>query len=242
MVDGNIVAKGIRVNNLKGIDITIPRGKFVVITGLSGSGKSSLAFDTLFADGQRRYVESLSSYARQFMGRLQKPECDYIHGIPPAIAIEQRTTNRSQRSTVGTSTEIYDYLRMLFARAGKTISPVSGQEVKSDTIEDVVSYVLQMDEGSRFTVESPLTVPQGRTMRQQLEMELKQGFSRVSINGDIRDIADLLGTMTDHQMESLEVNILIDRLARRTDADSLSRLRESIETAFDEGSRQCIIR
>ena len=241
-MDGNIVAKGIRVNNLKGIDITIPRGKFVVITGLSGSGKSSLAFDTLFADGQRRYVESLSSYARQFMGRLQKPECDYIHGIPPAIAIEQRTTNRSQRSTVGTSTEIYDYLRMLFARAGKTISPVSGQEVKSDTIEDVVSYVLQMDEGSRFTVESPLTVPQGRTMRQQLEMELKQGFSRVSINGDIRDIADLLGTMTDHQMESLEVNILIDRLARRTDADSLSRLRESIETAFDEGSRQCIIR
>ena len=241
-MDGNIVAKGIRVNNLKGIDVTIPRGKFVVITGLSGSGKSSLAFDTLFADGQRRYVESLSSYARQFMGRLQKPECDYIHGIPPAIAIEQRTTNRSQRSTVGTSTEIYDYLRMLFARAGKTISPISGQEVKSDTIEDVVNYVLQMNEGQRFTVESPLTVPQGRTMRQQLEMELKQGFSRVSISGDIHDIADLLGSMTDKQLEGLEVNILIDRLARRCDADSLSRLRESIETAFDEGNQRCIIR
>ncbi len=241
-MDGNIVAKGIRVNNLKGIDVTIPRGKFVVITGLSGSGKSSLAFDTLFADGQRRYVESLSSYARQFMGRLQKPECDYIHGIPPAIAIEQRTTNRSQRSTVGTSTEIYDYLRMLFARAGKTISPISGQEVKSDTIEDVVNYVLQMNEGQRFTVESPLTVPQGRTMRQQLEMELKQGFSRVSISGDIHDIADLLGSMTDKQLEGLEVNILIDRLARRSDADSLSRLRESIETAFDEGNQRCIIR
>ena len=241
-MDGNIVAKGIRVNNLKGIDVTIPRGKFVVITGLSGSGKSSLAFDPLFADGQRRYVESLSSYARQFMGRLQKPECDYIHGIPPAIAIEQRTTNRSQRSTVGTSTEIYDYLRMLFARAGKTISPISGQEVKSDTIEDVVNYVLQMNEGQRFTVESPLTVPQGRTMRQQLEMELKQGFSRVSISGDIHDIADLLGSMTDKQLEGLEVNILIDRLARRSDADSLSRLRESIETAFDEGNQRCIIR
>ena len=242
MDDEKIKILGAREHNLQNVDLEIPRGKLVVFTGLSGSGKSSLAFDTLFADGQRRYVESLSSYARQFMGRLQKPECDYIHGIPPAIAIEQRTTNRSQRSTVGTSTEIYDYQRMLFARAGKTISPISGQEVKSDTIEDVVNYVLQMNEGQRFTVESPLTVPQGRTMRQQLEMELKQGFSRVSISGDIHDIADLLGSMTDKQLEGLEVNILIDRLARRSDADSLSRLRESIETAFDEGNQRCIIR
>ena len=241
-MEGNIVAKGIRVNNLKGIDVTIPRGKFVVITGLSGSGKSSLAFDTLFADGQRRYVESLSSYARQFMGRLHKPECDYIHGIPPAIAIEQRTTNRSQRSTVGTSTEIYDYLRMLFARAGKTISPISGEEVKSDTIEDVVNYVSEMEEGERFTVECPLCVPKERTVRQQLEIDLKQGFSRVTIDGETHEISDLLKDTTDKQLEGREINILVDRLAKHSDGDSLSRLRESIETAFDEGSQQCVIR
>ena len=241
-MDGNIVAKGIRVNNLKGIDVTIPRGKFVVITGLSGSGKSSLAFDTLFADGQRRYVESLSSYARQFMGRLHKPECDYIHGIPPAIAIEQRTTNRSQRSTVGTSTEIYDYLRMLFARAGKTISPISGEEVKSDTIEDVVNYVSEMDEGERFTVECPLCVPKERSVRQQLEIDLKQGFSRVTIDGEAHEISDVLNEYSDQQLESHEINILVDRLAKHTDSDSLSRLRESIETAFDEGAQKCVIR
>ncbi|MBQ7741436.1 MAG: excinuclease ABC subunit UvrA [Bacteroidaceae bacterium] len=241
-MDGNIVAKGIRVNNLKGIDVTIPRGKFVVITGLSGSGKSSLAFDTLFADGQRRYVESLSSYARQFMGRLHKPECDYIHGIPPAIAIEQRTTNRSQRSTVGTSTEIYDYLRMLFARAGKTISPISGEEVKSDTIEDVVNYVSEMNEGERFTVECPLCVPKERSVRQQLEIDLKQGFSRVMIDGEAHEISDVLNEYSDQQLESHEINILVDRLAKHTDSDSLSRLRESIETAFDEGAQKCVIR
>ena len=241
-MDGNIVAKGIRVNNLKGIDVTIPRGKFVVITGLSGSGKSSLAFDTLFADGQRRYVESLSSYARQFMGRLHKPECDYIHGIPPAIAIEQRTTNRSQRSTVGTSTEIYDYMRMLFARAGKTISPISGEEVKSDTIEDVVNYVSEMNEGERFTVECPLCVPKERSVRQQLEIDFKQGFSRVTIDGEAHEISDVLNEYSDQQLESHEINILVDRLAKHTDSDSLSRLRESIETAFDEGAQKCVIR
>ena len=241
-MDGNIVAKGIRVNNLKGIDVTIPRGKFVVITGLSGSGKSSLAFDTLFADGQRRYVESLSSYARQFMGRLHKPECDYIHGIPPAIAIEQRTTNRSQRSTVGTSTEIYDYMRMLFARAGKTISPISGEEVKSDTIEDVVNYVSEMNEGERFTVECPLSVPKERSVRQQLEIDFKQGFSRVTIDGEAHEISDVLNEYSDQQLESHEINILVDRLAKHTDSDSLSRLRESIETAFDEGAQKCVIR
>ncbi|MBP5731683.1 MAG: excinuclease ABC subunit A, partial [Bacteroidaceae bacterium] len=241
-MDGNIVAKGIRVNNLKGIDVTIPRGKFVVITGLSGSGKSSLAFDTLFADGQRRYVESLSSYARQFMGRLHKPECDYIHGIPPAIAIEQRTTNRSQRSTVGTSTEIYDYMRMLFARAGKTISPISGEEVKSDTIEDVVNYVSEMNEGERFTIECPLCVPKERSVRQQLEIDFKQGFSRVTIDGEAHEISDVLNEYSDQQLESHEINILVDRLAKHTDSDSLSRLRESIETAFDEGAQKCVIR
>ena len=241
-MDGNIVAKGIRVNNLKGIDVTIPRGKFVVVTGLSGSGKSSLAFDTLFADGQRRYVESLSSYARQFMGRLHKPECDYIHGIPPAIAIEQRTTNRSQRSTVGTCTEIYDYMRMLFARAGKTISPISGEEVKSDTIEDVVNYVGGMEEGERFTVECPMHLPKGRTILQQLEIDRKQGFSRITIDGEITDIDTALEKHTEETLEGKEINILIDRLAKHSDSDSLSRLRESIETAFDEGGQKCVIR
>ena len=246
-MDGSIVAKGIRVNNLKGIDVTIPRGKLVVITGLSGSGKSSLAFDTLFADGQRRYVESLSSYARQFMGRLRKPDCDYIHGIPPAIAIEQRTTNRNQRSTVGTTTEIYDYLRMLFARAGKTISPISGEEVKSDSIEDVVNYISQMREGQRFTVECPLYVPEGRTVRQQLEMDIKQGFSRVCLDGEIVEIDNLLRSenFSDDNADKLQskaINLLIDRLAKHNDSDSLSRLRESVETAFEEGAQKCIIR
>ena len=173
---GIIQAKGIRVNNLKGIDVNIPRGKFVVITGLSGSGKSSLAFDTLYAEGQRRYVESLSSYAWQFLGRLKKPDCDFIKGIPPAIAIEQKVTNRNQRSTVGTTTEVYDYLRMLFARAGTTYSPVSGEEVKSDTVNDVVNYVMGLGEGEKFTIECPLTVPHGRTLAQQLEIERMQGL------------------------------------------------------------------
>ncbi|MCH5179263.1 MAG: excinuclease ABC subunit UvrA [Prevotellaceae bacterium] len=241
-MDGNIVAKGIRVNNLKNIDVVIPRGKFVVITGLSGSGKSSLAFDTLFADGQRRYVESLSSYARQFMGRLHKPECDYIHGIPPAIAIEQKTTNRNQRSTVGTTTEIYDYLRMLFARAGKIISPISGEEVKSDTIEDIVNYVLQMEDGERFTIECPLVVPDKRSLHQQLEMDIKQGFSRITIDGEPHEIESVLHDMSDEQINGKEINLLIDRMAKHSDGDSLSRLRESIETAFDEGGQRCLIR
>lgn len=248
-MEGNIEAKGIRVNNLKGIDVTIPRGKFVVITGLSGSGKSSLAFDTLFADGQRRYVESLSSYARQFMGRLKKPECDYIHGIPPAIAIEQRVTNRNQRSTVGTTTEIYDYLRMLYARAGKTISPISGEEVKSDTIEDVVNYVLQMGEGEKFTIEAPLHIPEGRTLREHLEIQHKQGISRITVDGASTNITDFLSndiTISQGQNINLpkeqNINLLIDRLSVRNDRDSLSRLRESIETAFDEGHEQCVVR
>lgn len=257
-MEGNIEAKGIRVNNLKGINVVIPRGKFVVITGLSGSGKSSLAFDTLYADGQRRYVESLSSYARQFLGRLKKPECDYIHGIPPAIAIEQRVTNRNQRSTVGTTTEIYDYLRMLFAREGKTISPVSGEEVKSDTVEDVVDYVQSHEDGERFMVECPVQRQQGRTLSAQLESDRLQGFSRIVLNGgEVMEIADFLkGSQTDQSNQqdqsnssnsskssnSPSITLLIDRLSVRRDADSLSRLRESVETAFDQGNEHCFIR
>lgn len=240
-VKGTIQARGIRVNNLKGIDVDIPRGKFVVITGLSGSGKSSLAFDTLYAEGQRRYVESLSSYARQFLGRLKKPDCDYIKGIPPAIAIEQKVTNRNQRSIVGTTTEIYDYLRMLFARAGKTFSPISGEEVKSDTIDDVANYVMSLGEGTKFTIECPLVIPEGRTLAQQLEVELKQGLSRITHQGQVLTISDL----TDQDINALDpdqTNLLIDRLSVKTDNDSISRLHESIETAFEEGHQQCFIR
>ena len=172
----NIIAKGIRVNNLKNIDIEIPRNKLIVITGVSGSGKSSLAFDTLYAEGQRRYVESLSSYARQFLGRMKKPECEYIKGIPPAIAIEQKSGNRNSRSTVGTATEIYDYLRMLYARIGHTYSPVSGKEVKRHTFEDVIECIKKYEEGTRFTILAPIHVAEGRTLSEQLRIGLLQGI------------------------------------------------------------------
>ena len=163
MSSENIIIKGARVNNLKNIDVEIPRDKFVVITGLSGSGKSSLAFDTLYAEGQRRYVESLSAYARQFLGRMNKPECDYIKGLPPAIAIEQKVSTRNPRSTVGTSTEIYEYLRLLFARIGRTFSPVSGKEVRRHSVDDIVDAAFQHPAGQRFTVLAPLRLTAGRT-------------------------------------------------------------------------------
>ena len=175
----DIIIKGARVNNLKNIDVTIPRGKLVVITGLSGSGKSSLAFDTLYAEGQRRYVESLSSYARQFMGRLAKPECDFIRGIPPAIAIEQRVNVRNSRSTVGTSTEIYDYLRLLFARIGKTYSPVSGELVKKHTPNDVVHAINDYPDGTRFAILTEIVIPEGRSFSTQLDLLIREGYSRL---------------------------------------------------------------
>ena len=172
----SIFIKGARINNLKNIDVEIPRDKLVVITGLSGSGKSSLAFDTLYAEGQRRYVESLSAYARQFLGRMSKPECDYIKGIPPAIAIEQKVNTRNPRSTVGTSTEIYEYLRLLYARIGKTISPVSGTEVKKHQVSDIVKEVLGYPVGTRFAVYAPVVLPAGRGMKEQLEILQKEGY------------------------------------------------------------------
>jgi len=253
-VEKYIEIKGARVNNLKNVDVRIPRNQLVVITGLSGSGKSSLAFDTLYAEGQRRYVESLSSYARQFLGRIDKPEVDFIKGIPPAIAIEQKVNTRNPRSTVGTSTEIYDYLRMLYARIGKTYSPVSGELVQKHQVEDVLHYLFGFPEEYRFYVLCPVIVPEGRSLAFQLEMLLKQGFTRVEANGELHRIEDLVpaGTLNDPmaptESEILKncsaeaLFLLIDRMSIPTDKAGRSRVTDSIETAFYEGQNSCFIR
>lgn len=230
--------KGARVNNLKNISVDIPRDKFVVITGVSGSGKSSLAFDTLYAEGQRRYVESLSTYARQFMGRMGKPECDFIEGIPPAIAIEQKVTSRNPRSTVGTSTEIYDYLRMLFARVGHTFSPVSGKEVRKNTQEDIIKCMLSHPTGTRFMVVTPLIARSGRTIEEQLDMDKKQGFARVAVDGKVITIDEFLETKPAYT--SLE--LVIDRMTVNDDKSTLSRLADSCSTAMYEGDGKCILK
>ncbi len=237
MTEKNIQIKGARVNNLKNIDLSLPRGKFIVITGLSGSGKSSLAFDTLYAEGRRRYVESLSSYARQFLGKMTKPECDYIKGLPPAVAIEQKVNTRNPRSTVGTSTEIYDYLRLLFARVGRTISPVSGAVVKKHTIEDVVAAAQAYGVGTRVAVIAPMALPEGRDMATHLDVLLKEGFSRIAVGNEFIDIADALNDKT--VLKAKSVDLLIDRLAVSDERDELSRLAESAETAFFEGNGKC---
>ena len=208
----SIFIKGARVNNLKNIDVEIPRNKLVVITGLSGSGKSSLAFDTLYAEGQRRYVESLSAYARQFLGRMSKPECDYIKGIPPAIAIEQKVNTRNPRSTVGTSTEIYEYLRLLYARIGKTISPISGEEVKKHQVSDIVRTVLEYPDGTRFAVFAPVILPEGRSMKEQLEILQKEGYTRLFIHDKTYRIAEALA---DPKLLEEPIELLIDWLFRR---------------------------
>ena len=237
-MEESIKIKGARVNNLKNIDLEIPRNKLIVITGVSGSGKSSLAFDTLYAEGQRRYVESLSAYARQFLGRMQKPECDYIKGIPPSIAIEQKVSSRNPRSTVGTSTEIYEYMRLLFARIGHTFSPVSGVEVRKHTTEDVVQTMLSYSRGTKFAVLCPLRVPDGRTLREQLEMEMKAGFVRVEVDSEILRIEDLLSGHDCGQ----QVNLVIDRMTASDEKDVISRLVDSSETAFYEGGGEMMLR
>lgn len=238
MTEQNILVKGAKVNNLKDITVEIPRNKLVVITGLSGSGKSSLAFDTLYAEGQRRYVESLSAYARQFLGKMPKPECDMILGLPPAIAIEQKVNTRNPRSTVGTSTEIYDYLRLLFGRIGKTFSPVSGEQVKKHTIEDVVSAATSHPEGTRIALASPIVMPEKRKFRSQLDVYLKAGYSRVIHNNEFVEIEDLLA-LGDALPESADgYDLLVDRLAVAYDGDELSRLADSVETAFFEGHNE----
>lgn len=237
MSENNYISiKGAKVNNLKNIDVDIPRNKLVVITGLSGSGKSSLAFDTLYAEGQRRYVESLSSYARQFLGRMSKPECDFIKGIPPAIAIEQKVISRNPRSTVGTSTEIYEYLRLLFARIGKTYSPISGALVKKDSPEDIVNCMLSYPAGTRYTVLAPLLPRDGRTRAEQIEMDMKQGFTRLEVNEEMVRIEDYQEQADD------QIYLLIDRMSCDNAKDSISRLTDSAETAMYEGDGACLLR
>lgn len=234
-----IIIKGARGNNLKNIDVAIPRNKLVVVTGVSGSGKSSLAFDTLFAEGQRMYVESLNSYARQFLGRMEKPEVDYIKGVSPAIAIEQKVNTRNPRSTVGTTTEIYDYLKLLFARIGKTISPVSGQEVKKHTVSDVVHFILSQEEGVRFVISAPLKIRQGRSRIEELSLLLNKGFARVLLDGEVRFIEELLDK-EDEVNKALDVGILIDRgSARELEEEERFRIADSVQTAFYEGEGEC---
>ena len=233
-MNDSIEIKGARVNNLKNIDVKIPRNQFVVIAGVSGSGKSSLAFDTLYAEGQRRYVESLSSYARQFLGRMNKPECDFIRGIPPAIAIEQKVIARNPRSTVGTSTEIYEYLRLLFARIGHTYSPISGAEVKKHATEDVVQQMLTFSKGTRFVVMAPIHLREGRTMEQQLKTYQLEGYARIYVNNDFLRIDDYLANPSESASDT-PFYLVIDRLSVDDSKDVIARLVDSAETAFYEG-------
>ena len=235
-----IEIKGARVNNLKNINVSIPRNKLVVVAGVSGSGKSSLAFDTLYAEGQRRYVESLSSYARQFLGRMNKPECDFIKGIPPAIAIEQKVISRNPRSTVGTTTEIYEYLRLLFARIGRTYSPISGQEVKKHSTEDIVKCVQQFQKGTKFVVMAPIHPVEGRSLQKQLLMYVQNGYARMAVGGNIIRIDDWMDANKDKNNDTQLPNVsdlylVIDRLSVDDAKDAVSRLIDSSETAFYEG-------
>jgi len=233
-----IEIKGARVHNLKNIDLSIERNKLVVITGLSGSGKSSLAFDTLYAEGQRRYVESLSSYARQFLGRVHKPEVDYIKGIPPAIAIEQKVNTRNPRSTVGTSTEIYDYLKLLYARIGKTFSPVSGQLVKRHYTQDIIDFLATFPISTKALILAPLQLNNGRSLEQALDILSKQGFNRIECDGKIIKIDDL--NMNSGSAKT--INIVIDRIQTNTEQDTISRITDSVQTAYFEGHGTCIIK
>ncbi|HRN42606.1 MAG TPA: excinuclease ABC subunit A, partial [Vicingus sp.] len=230
-----IFIKGARVHNLKNIDVAIARNKFTVVTGLSGSGKSSLAFDTLFAEGQRRYVESLSSYARQFLGKLEKPDVDHIYGISPAIAIEQKVNTVNKRSTVGTSTEIYDYLKLLFARIGNTYSPVSGNLVKRETVNDVARWFSQLKNNDKVYLLATVQL-ENKSVKEQLDLLLKQGFSRVWLNNKVERIEQI----SEKQFSTTCIDVLIDRFViDQTNEDNESRIYGSIETAFYEGKGSC---
>jgi len=237
----NILIKGAQIHNLKNLDVVIPRNELVVITGLSGSGKSSLAFDTLYAEGQRRYVESLSSYARQFLGRLDKPKVEYIKGIAPAIAIEQKVNTTNARSTVGTSTEIYDYLKLLFARVGKTFSPISGNEVKKDTVSDVVNEVKNLAPNSRWLLLSPIHLEEGRPLEDKLKVLLQQGFARVLVDNEMVR----LDQIEQHSLDHKDILLIIDRIVINEetleDEDFYNRLADAVQTAFFEGKGVCYL-
>ncbi len=237
-MDDYIYIKNAQVNNLKNVSLKIPRNKFIVIAGVSGSGKSSLAFDTLYAEGHRRYVESLSAYARQFLGRMSKPKCDYIKGLPPAIAIEQKVISKNTRSTVGTSTEIYEYLRLLFARIGHTFSPISGEEVKRHTVDDVIEKIKSFSEGTRFVILAPVVRTSDRTFSQQLAMLLQQGYTRVYYKGEFKRIEDIVDYI-DKEDEKNDIWTVVDRMAWDDSNDTLSRITDSVETAFYEGDGSC---
>lgn len=232
----NIIIKGARLHNLKNIDVVIPRNKLVVITGLSGSGKSSLAFDTLYAEGQRRYVESLSSYARQFLGRLNKPKVDYIKGIAPAIAIEQKVNSTNPRSTVGTTTEIYDYLKLLFARIGHTYSPTSGEEVKKDTVTDVLNYLKTFPEREKLLLLAPIHLEEGRTIEDKLKALLQQGYARIKVNEAVVRIDEITNIKPKDN-----IFLVVDRVIIKNEEDFLNRLADAIQIAFFEGKGECII-
>jgi len=234
-----ITIKGAKVHNLKNISLNIQRDKFIVITGVSGSGKSSLAFDTIYAEGQRRYVESLSSYARQFLGKINKPDVEFIHGIPPAIAIEQKVNTRNPRSTVGTSTEVYDYLKLLYARIGKTYSPVSGNIVQRHTVTDVVNYITSFPEGTKALILSSLKLQNGKKLSDYLQTLLNEGINRIEQNKEVYKINDLINNPSIVDIAK-PINVVIDRIVIRNDEDSISRFADSVQLAFEEGKRRCI--
>lgn len=236
----NIIIKGAQVHNLKNVDVAIPRNKLVVITGLSGSGKSSLAFDTLYAEGQRRYVESLSSYARQFLGRLDKPKVEYIKGIAPAIAIEQKVNTTNARSTVGTSTEIYDYIKLLFARIGRTYSPVSGQEVKKNTVTDVVSEVKKFEQDSKWLLLAPIHLEEGRQLEDKLKVLLQQGFARILVNNEMVRLDDF-SLEEQHSLDHKDILLIIDRIIVKDEEEFYNRLSDAVQTAFFEGKGICYL-
>ena len=233
----HILIKGAKLHNLKNIDVAIPRHKLVVITGLSGSGKSSLAFDTLYAEGQRRYVESLSSYARQFLGRLHKPNVDYIKGIAPAIAIEQKVNSTNPRSTVGTTTEIYDYLKLVFARIGKTISPTSNNVVKKDTTSDVINYIKTLNVGDKLLLLAPIHLEEGRSIENKLQALLHQGFARIKVDESVKRIEQI----EDFKKLPKTISLVVDRIIVKHDTDFYNRLADAIEMAFFEGNGRCVI-
>ncbi len=236
----HIIIKGAKVHNLKNISLNISRDTFIVITGVSGSGKSSLAFDTIYAEGQRRYVESLSSYARQFLGKINKPDVEFIQGIPPAIAIEQKVNTRNPRSTVGTSTEVYDYLKLLYARIGKTHSPVSGSIVQRHTVTDVVNYILTFKEGTKALILSPLLLQNGGKITDYLRMLSNEGINRVEQENKVHKISEITKDPS-FLDENKPINVVIDRIVIKNDEDSISRFADSVQLALDEGSNKCII-